>query len=78
MIVVHRLNGKEFVVNCELIKYVEATPDTVITLADNEKIMVKESVHDVIAASSEYKRKLFFNGPFVRSGQRLDAQSGEK
>lgn len=77
MIVVHRLNGKEFVVNCEMIKYVEATPDTVITLADNEKIMVKESVHDVIAASSEYKRKLFA-GPIVVSGQRPDAHYGEK
>lgn len=59
MIVVHRLNGKEFILNCELIKYVEATPDTLITLSDNEKIMVKESVKDVIAATVRYKRDLF-------------------
>lgn len=59
MIVVHRLNGKEFILNCELIKYVEATPDTLITLSDNEKIMVKESVKDVISATVRYKRDLF-------------------
>jgi flagellar protein FlbD len=59
MIVVHRLNGKEFVVNCELIKYVESTPDTMITLAGGEKIMVKESVPDVIAATMKYKQEVF-------------------
>lgn len=64
MIVLHRLNGKEFVVNCELIKYVEATPDTVITLADNEKIMVKESVSDVIKATKNFKREIM-NGPLT-------------
>ena len=58
MIVVHRLNGKEFVVNCELIKFVEATPDTVLTLADNEKIMIKESVEEVIAASRRYRHQI--------------------
>jgi flagellar protein FlbD len=62
MITVHRLNGKEFVVNCELIKFVEATPDTVITLSDNEKFMVKESVADVIAATRKYKQELFWFG----------------
>jgi flagellar protein FlbD len=58
MIVVHRLNGKEFVVNCQLIKYVEATPDTVLTLLDNEKIMVRESVPDVMAAARKYRAEL--------------------
>jgi flagellar protein FlbD len=59
MIVVHRLNGKEFVVNCELIKYVEATPDTVLTLSNNEKIMVRESVPEVIAATVKFKQEVF-------------------
>lgn len=65
MIVVHRLNGKEFVVNCELIKYVEATPDTVLTLTDNEKIMIKESVSEVLAATLKYKQDVF---QFPRKG----------
>ena len=40
MIQVHRLNGKEFVVNCELIKYLEFTPGTVVTLTTGEKLMI--------------------------------------
>lgn len=58
MIQVRRLNGKEFVVNCELIKYVEATPDTVLTLVDNEKIMVLETVDEILRAVREYKWKV--------------------
>lgn len=54
----HRLNGKEFVLNADTIKFVEATPDTVITLTTNdEKFMVKESVGEVIRLAIEYKRK---------------------
>ncbi len=59
MIVVHRLNGKEFVVNCELIKYVEATPDTVLTLVDGDKIMIKDAMGEVIEAVKRYKREIF-------------------
>lgn len=60
MIVLHRLNGKEFVLNAELIKYLESTPDTLITLATNEeKIMVKESVQEVLKSVIEYKSKWF-------------------
>jgi flagellar protein FlbD len=61
MIVLHRLNGKEFVLNAEHIKFVESTPDTLITLAPNdEKFMVRESVDSVMAQVVEYKRKWFW------------------
>lgn len=58
MILVHRLNGKEFYVNCEMIKYAEATPDTVLTLLNDEKIMVKESVKEVLDATLHYKKEI--------------------
>jgi flagellar protein FlbD len=58
MIKVHRLNGKEFVVNSELIVFVEATPDTVITLTTGDKIMVRDSMDDVMTAIGQYKRGL--------------------
>lgn len=58
MITLHRLNGKEFILNSELIKFLEATPDTVITLSPNdEKFMVKESVEEVIKKAIEYKKQ---------------------
>ena len=61
MIVLHRLNGKEFLVNADHIKFVESTPDTLITLTTNdEKFMVQESVDSVVNRIIEYKRKCFW------------------
>jgi flagellar protein FlbD len=58
MITLHRLNGKEFVLNSEQIKFVESTPDTLITLmVGDEKFMVKESVEEVVKRAIEYKRQ---------------------
>jgi flagellar protein FlbD len=58
MIQLHRLNGKEFTLNAEHIKIVESTPDTLITLVSgDEKMMVKESVTEVIQKVIEYKRQ---------------------
>ena len=58
MIKVKRLNDKEFVVNSDLILYIEETPDTVITLTTGQKIIVMESVDDVINKVVEYKSKI--------------------
>lgn len=58
MIKVTRLNGKEFVVNAELIQYMEATPDTVITLSNKEKVVVKEPVDEVIKRVIDYNRSI--------------------
>lgn len=56
MIKVVRLNGRELVVNAELIQFVESTPDTVITLSTREKILVKEPVDEVIDKVINYHR----------------------
>ena len=58
MIKLSRLNGKEFLLNCEMIKTIEATPDTVITLASGEKLMVRESVDDVLSRTVAYRQLL--------------------
>jgi flagellar protein FlbD len=58
MIHLSRLNGKPFVVNAELIKFVEATPDTVISLTTGEKILVGEDVDTVVKRAIEYGRSL--------------------
>ena len=58
MIQLHRLNGKAFVVNSDNIKFIESTPDTLLTLMTNdEKLMVKESVEEVIQKVIDYKRQ---------------------
>ena len=48
MIKVKRLNGKEFVINSDLIEFIEKTPDTVISLTTGKKVVVQESVDEVI------------------------------
>ena len=58
MIRLTRLNKQPFVMNCELIKFVEETPDTVITLLTNEKIVVSESSDEIVARVVEYGRRL--------------------
>lgn len=59
MIVVKRLNGKEFVVNAELILYIEETPDTIITLTSGQKVVVENSLDEVIEKVIEYKWKTY-------------------
>ena len=59
MIEVTRLNKKEFVLNCDWIETVEATPDTVITLTNGKKYVVAENVDDIVKKVVEYKRKIF-------------------
>ena len=58
MITVTRLNGKMVVVNAELIKFIESTPDTLITLTSGEHFMVKEEVDDIVERAIEYARRI--------------------
>ena len=58
MIKVTRLNGSNFVLNCELIETVEATPDTVITTINGKKLVVAETVEEIIEKVIEYKGKI--------------------
>lgn len=54
MISLTRLNGKPFFLNALLIETVEATPDTVITLTSNKKVMVQESVAEVVQRATAF------------------------
>ena len=58
LIRVKQLNNKEFLINAELIKLVEATPDTIITLINNEKYVVAESMDEIIEKVVEYRRRV--------------------
>ncbi|MEM8756170.1 MAG: flagellar FlbD family protein [Planctomycetota bacterium] len=58
MITVTRLNGDRIVVNAELIKTLEATPDTIITLINGDRLVVKEPVPSVIELAIDYGRRL--------------------
>ena len=57
MIEVTRLNGTKLMVNAEMIQFVEETPDTVISLHDGKKIIVKESRQEIKNLVICYKRE---------------------
>ncbi|MBN1853560.1 MAG: flagellar FlbD family protein [Pirellulales bacterium] len=64
MIRLTRLGGEPFLLNAELIKYVEERPDTFITLTDGERIVVQESMGEVLRLAIEYQqRKAFIPTP---------------
>ena len=56
MIVLTRLNGYRLVLNAELIKTVEQTPDTMITLTNGDRMMVRESLEEVVRRAIDYTR----------------------
>ncbi len=61
MITVTRINDKSITINAEVIEFVESTPDTIITTMTGKKIIVKDSVEDVISKVLHYRQRCFEN-----------------
>ena len=57
MIALTKLNGQQFVLNADLIRYVETCPDTLITLTVGDNIMVRESMEEVIKRTIAYQQE---------------------
>ncbi|MCR4434492.1 MAG: flagellar FlbD family protein [Clostridiales bacterium] len=62
MIKLTRLNGSEFVLNCELIETVESTPDTVISTINGKKLVVAETIEEIVERVIQYKGKINLAG----------------
>jgi len=60
MILVHRLGQEEglIAINADMIEFIESNPDTFIVLSNNKKIVVKETMTEVIELIREYKRSI--------------------
>jgi flagellar protein FlbD len=58
MIQLTRLNNSALVVNSDLIKFVEQAPDTVITLLNGEKILVRESAAEVTTRVVRFRQRV--------------------
>ncbi len=58
-----RLNGNPIALNSDLIKFVENAPDTVITLINGEKIIVREHSEDVIQRIVDFRRAVMAGMP---------------
>jgi flagellar protein FlbD len=76
MIQLTRLNNQPLVVNADLIKFIENAPDTVITLLTGEKLVVRESVNEVLKRIGEFHDRFYRRlAPTVVFDTRLPAES---
>ena len=58
MIRVTKMDGNPMILNAEWIQSVENTPDTVVTLTNGQKIIVRERVEDIVEKYKNYKREI--------------------
>jgi len=56
MIKLTHLSGDPFILNAELIRYVEARPDTYITLTSGDRLVVREGMDDVVERAVAYQQ----------------------
>lgn len=58
MILLTKLRGGTFVINCDLIETVSEKPDTTILLTNGDIYIVRESMQEVIDKTIDYHRKI--------------------
>ncbi len=58
MIKLTRLNNTKLYVNPHQIEFMESTPDTVITMLSDRKIIVKDTCKEIIDQIVNYRRKI--------------------
>jgi flagellar protein FlbD len=74
MIEVTRLNGNPMVLNSDLIKTAEASPDTMLTLINGEKLIVRETCAEVTERVIAYRARLLARiAPQLKSSPGLES-----
>jgi len=58
MVELTRLNGNRMLLNSDLIKTAEASPDTMLTLINGEKLIVRESLNEILERVLRYRARL--------------------
>lgn len=58
MIKLTRMDKREIVINSDLIESIESTPDTVISLTTGKKILVLETLDEVVEKVIKYRQEL--------------------
>jgi len=76
MINVTRLNRTPIVLNCDLIEFIENTPDTVITMSDDRKMTVLETAEDVVEKIRSWRRSLLSPERPAKMARNLPGESG--
>jgi flagellar protein FlbD len=58
MIMLTRLNGLPFALNPDLVERAESTPDTILTLCDGTKIVIGETVEELVDRIRTYRAQV--------------------
>jgi flagellar protein FlbD len=58
MIKLTRLSGEEFILNADLIRFVESRPDTYVTLTTDDRFVVREGMDEVVRRAIDYARQI--------------------
>lgn len=73
MIILSRLNGEPFALNCDLLERVDSTPDTILTLTDSTKYVVAESLDEVVARVRDFRASVLVRAGELQIGGRSTA-----
>jgi flagellar protein FlbD len=77
MISVKQINGEPIIVNAAMIEFIESTPDTLLCLASGRKMMIRDSIDEVLEKITTYFKRI--GHPVVvvpHSGQLLEIVDG--
>lgn len=66
MVTLTRLDGSSVVINAEIIEMLESTPDTIITLTNGKKYLVKEPSEEVVKKVIDYRQLTLKNLIYYR------------
>lgn len=61
MIQLRDVSGKEFYLNSDLIYRIDSHYDTIITLIDQKKVVVRDKPSDIVEKVTAYKRSIYTN-----------------
>lgn len=59
MVILTKLKGEKFMINCDLIETVVENPDTTISLTNGNLYIVQESMEEIIQKTIEYRREIY-------------------
>lgn len=74
MIKLTRLDGEPFILNADLIRYVENRPDTFLTLTTGERFVVRETMDEVVDRSVIYQQQKHMLPPAIAAAAALHTE----
>jgi flagellar protein FlbD len=58
VITVTRINDREVLINCDQIEIMEEAPDTTLTTVSGRKVIIRETMDEVLDKIVAYKRRI--------------------